>query len=64
MWPVVLHVHACIHVLYICHEHQPVINYMTCTNVPASRNLSPPALVLCVLSDPAKSHSDNVHTAI
>ena len=31
---------------------------------PASLSLSPPDLVLFVLSDPAKSHKDNVDTAI
>ena len=34
------------------------------SKVPASLSLSPPALVLLVLSDPARSHNDRVLTAI
>lgn len=43
---------------------QKVYNPVSKWNLPASRSLSPPALVLFVLSDPARSHSDNVATAI
>lgn len=43
---------------------EKVYNPVSKWNLPASRSLSPPALVLFVLSDPARSHSDNVATAI